>query len=77
MSSEFDPLLDAASRRYDAAASLLAASLARHRPFDPTRAYTPDELEPYDALCDRDMRAPEPGVALACLLGAVVIGSGV
>lgn len=65
MSSEFAPLLDAARRRYDAAAALLAASLARHRPFDPARAYTPEELEPYDALCDRYMRAVE--MAIRCL----------
>ena len=65
MSSEFALLLDASRRRYEAAAELLAASLVRYRPFDPVRAYTPEELEPYDALCDRYMRAVE--MAIRCL----------
>lgn len=65
MSSETAPLLEAARHRFDAAALLVAASLARHRPFEPSRAYTPDELEPYDALCDRYMRAVE--MAIRCL----------
>ena len=38
---------------------LLAASTGKYRPFDPTRAYTPDELEPYDAMADRFMRSVE------------------
>lgn len=65
MSSEIAPLLEASRRRYEAAAELLAASLSRYRPFDPARTYTPDELEPYDALCDRYMRAVE--MAIRCL----------
>lgn len=65
MSSEITPLLDAARRRFEAAVELLAASLARYRPFDPARTYAPVELEPYDALCDRYMRAVE--MAIRCL----------
>lgn len=65
MSSEIAPLLEASRRRFAAAAEVLAASLARHRPFDPSRAYTPEELEPYDALSDRYMRAVE--MAIRCL----------
>jgi nucleotidyltransferase substrate binding protein (TIGR01987 family) len=65
MSSEFALLLEASRRRYEAAAELLAASLARHHPFDPARAYTPEELEPYDAMCDRYMRTVE--MAIRCL----------
>lgn len=65
MSSEIALLLEASCRRYESAADLLAASLARHRPFEPARAYTPEELEPYDALCDRYMRAVE--MAIRCL----------
>lgn len=38
---------------------LVEASLARYHTFDPTRDYTPVELEPYDALADRYMRAVE------------------
>lgn len=65
MLSEIALLLEASRRRYEAAADLLAASLARHRPFNPARTYTPEELEPYDALCDRYMRAVE--MAIRCL----------
>lgn len=32
---------------------LVAASLGDYRPFDPTVAYMPKALEPYDALADR------------------------
>lgn len=62
MSSGIAPLLEAARRRFEAAARLLEASLARYRPFDPARPYTPEELEPYDALCDRYMRAVEMAI---------------
>ena len=65
MPAEIASLLEASRRRYEAAAGLLAASLSRYRPFDPARAYTPEELEPYDALCDRYMRAVE--MAIRCL----------
>ena len=41
------------------ALALLSASTVKYRPFDPDRVYTPDELEPYDALADRFMRAVE------------------
>jgi hypothetical protein len=39
--SEIASLLEASRRRYEAAAELLAASLARYRLFDPARTYTP------------------------------------
>jgi len=39
--------------------SLFAASVKRYRPFDPSRRYTPKQLEPYDALADRYIRAVE------------------
>ncbi len=42
-----------------AAARLLQASLDKLPEFDPSRTFTPDELEPYDALCDRFVRAVE------------------
>ncbi len=42
-----------------AAARLLQASLDKLPEFDPSRTSTPDELEPYDALCDRFVRAVE------------------
>jgi len=39
--------------------ALVSASLADYRPFDPDACYTPKELEPYDALADRFVRAIE------------------
>ena len=41
------------------AIALVAASLDTVSPFDPTRPYSPKEREPYDALCDRFLRAVE------------------
>ena len=41
------------------AIQLVFASLADYKPFDPKRAYTPKELEPYDALADRFVRVVE------------------
>ncbi len=61
-SSEYDTLLVAAGQRYANAAALLEASLKRYRPFDVARAYTPDELEPYDAMCDRYLRVVEMAI---------------
>jgi hypothetical protein len=61
-SSDLDKLVVAAARRYLDAAALVAASLVRVGVFEATRAYTADELEPYDALCDRYLRAVEMGV---------------
>lgn len=65
MSSDIEVLVEAVCRRFDDAASLPAASLARYRPFDPARTYTAEEREPYDALCDRYMRAVE--MAIRCM----------
>lgn len=61
-SSEYDALLAAATKRYADAAALLEASLRRYRPFDPARVYTPEELEPYDAMCDRYLRVVEMAI---------------
>ncbi len=47
------------------AITILEASLTRVDPFDPARTYTPEELEPYDALSDRFIRAVE--VAIRCM----------
>ena len=51
----------AASNRQKAikAIQLVSASLSDYQPFDPKRAYTPKELEPYDALADRFVRVVE------------------
>ena len=61
-SSEYDALLVAATKRYADSAALLEASLLRYRPFDIARAYTPEELEPYDAMCDRYLRVVEMAI---------------
>lgn len=39
--------------------ALVSASLQNYRPYDPGRDYSPLELEPYDALADRFVRAVE------------------
>jgi len=41
---------------------LVEASLAKLVPYDAERTYTPDEREPYDALCDRFIRATEVSI---------------
>lgn len=58
-SSAFDSLVAAARSRYNDAVQLVAASMARYKPYDPQAVYTPLEREPYDALCDRYLRAVE------------------
>jgi hypothetical protein len=41
------------------AIALVEASLQSLKPYDPTRPYSPEQREPYDALCDRFVRALE------------------
>lgn len=53
------PLLLANARKTLKTVGLVQASTADWRPFDPAREYTPKELEPYDALADRFVRAVE------------------
>ena len=52
-------LVQAAARRAAGAIAMVAASLAATPRYDPRKTYTPAELEPYDALCDRFVRAVE------------------
>lgn len=52
-------LLDAAGAKVVGAAALYLHSAAKLAPFDPTRPWSPDELEPYDALVARFERAIE------------------
>lgn len=61
-SSNYDALLAAVAGHYTNAIALLESSLNRYRPFDPARRYTPEELEPYDAMCDRYLRAVEMAI---------------
>lgn len=42
---------------------LLADSIHRIQPFDPSRSYSPEELEPYDALSSRFERTVEICIA--------------
>jgi len=44
------------------AINLVEASLNKIKPYDPTRLYTPDEMEPYDALSDRFVRGVESAI---------------
>lgn len=44
------------------AISLFAASVRRYRPFDSKRRCTPKQLEPYDAMADRYIRAVEAAI---------------
>ena len=55
-------LVHASVRRASAAIKLVAASHATARPYNPRKTYTPAELEPYDALCDRFVRAVETAI---------------
>ena len=48
-----------ARNRMARAVELVEAFLSGLLPFDPARDYTPKELEPYDALSDRFVRATE------------------
>jgi len=52
---------DALAKALDAIA-ILDASLTSVAPFDPARTYSPKELEPYDALSDRFIRAVEVAI---------------
>ena len=61
-SSEYDILVAAVAQRYADSATMVEASLRRYRPFDVLRSYSADELEPYDALCDRYLRAVEMAI---------------
>lgn len=51
--------LEAAWAKADRAAGLYLHSAGKLGPFDPTKPYSPDELEPYDALVTRFERAIE------------------
>ena len=61
MTEEQRLLLRRSRQRLSAAIDLVGASVSRTDGFDPTRSYTPEEREPFDALCDRFVHdyAPE------------------
>lgn len=62
MTTELKTLLAAARTKLTDAAELVAASLDKVSPYDPAKSYTPDEREPYDALCDRFVRGTEVAI---------------
>lgn len=57
--SPLQTLWQTSRERLLAALDLIAASAADYVPFSAARHYTPKELEPYDALADRHIRAVE------------------
>lgn len=57
--TDIELLLEASHRKVVSAVGLVDASLKRVKSFDPRRDYTPEQLEPYDALSDRFVRAVE------------------
>ena len=56
---EFKELLAGAKDKAVSSINLLESSLSKYKVYNPEKLYTPDELEPYDALSDRFMRAVE------------------
>lgn len=59
MNKDLIILLEAAKQKVLLAVSLVKASLDELEEFDIDKKYTPKELEPYDALSDRFIRAVE------------------
>ena len=59
MKNNYKILLDSAKTKTLAAISLVEASFTDLRPYDINRKYLQKELEPYDALSDRFIRAVE------------------
>lgn len=59
MNQEIKAIADSNRQKAIKAIQLVFASLVDYKPFDPKRAYTPKELEPYDALSDRFVRVVE------------------
>jgi uncharacterized protein with HEPN domain len=56
---DIEQVCDLNRQKASRAISLVQASLADFRPFDPNIEYSPKALEPYDALADRFVRAVE------------------
>lgn len=59
MSAEMALLAEASRGKTLKALDMVGASLSAYVPYDAGAAYTPKELEPYDALSDRFVRAVE------------------
>lgn len=59
MTTDLELLAESNREKARRTIDLVVASLSEYRPFDPAATYTPKELEPYDALSDRFVRAVE------------------
>ncbi len=59
MKKDYKVLLEAARLKVNSANELVEASLNNLKYFEKDKKYTPKELEPYDALSDRFIRAVE------------------
>ena len=59
MTKDIQILLQQNKEKVISSVQLVEASLSRVKTFNPEYKYSPLELEPYDALCDRFVRAVE------------------
>lgn len=59
MQNNYKALLQNTKIKASASIELIEASLSAYSPFDESKNYSPKELEPYDALSDRFIRAVE------------------
>ena len=57
MTTDLELLAESNREKARRTIDLVVASLSEYRPFDPAATYTPKDLEPYDALADRFVRA--------------------
>ncbi len=59
MTEDEREVLRSTRHKVESASRLVEASVERTSSYNPQKDYTPEELEPYDALSDRFMRAVE------------------
>ncbi len=74
MSASLRTLAEDARRKAAATIDLLRDSVSRYRPYDPKREYSPRELEPYDAMRDRFIRAVEMSIRLMRTIERLAFG---
>lgn len=60
--SDYGLLACSSRKKCQAAIALVQASVNKLSSYDAAKIYTPDELEPYDALADRYIRAVEVSI---------------
>jgi len=59
MNKEYQILLEKSKQKVVSSVKLVEASLINLEKYEPEKTYNPKELEPYDALADRFIRAVE------------------